>query len=100
MKITPNTCHLIGLSLADYNKLEEGSMLHEQKIINMSTYHINHAINSMNSDINAVGPWLSDTIHANINGRHVHKYARLMDALYPTDQTLKIWAKKNLCCGK
>ena len=62
MRLTPNTiiCHLIGISLAAYNKLDKGAMLHEQKIINMSTYHINHAINSMNSDRNAIGPWLSD----------------------------------------
>ena len=96
LKLTPNIiiCHLIGISLADYNKLDEGGMSHDQKIINMSTYHVNHAINSMNSDRNAIGPWLSDSIHANINGRHVHKYARLIDGLHPTDQTLKIWAKK------
>ena len=77
MKITPNIliCHLIGISLDVYNKLEEGAMLSDQTIIDMSTDHINHAISLMNSDRNAVGPWLSDTVHANINGRHVHKYA-------------------------
>ena len=34
MKLTPNTiiCHLIGLSLADYNKLNAGAMSHEQKL--------------------------------------------------------------------
>ena len=96
IELIPNTiiCHLIGISLADYNKLDEGVMSQDQKIINMSTYHVNHAINSMNSDRNAIGPWLSDSIHANINGRHVHKYARLIDGLHPTDQTLKIWANK------
>ena len=96
MRLTPNTiiCHLIGISLADYNKLDVGAMSNNQNILNMSTYHVNHAINSMNSDRNSIGPWLSDTIHANINGRHVHKYARLIDGLHPTDQTLKIWAKK------
>ena len=96
IELIPNTiiCHLIGISLADYNKLDEGAMSQDQKIINMSTYHVNHAINSMNSDRNAIGPWLSDSIHANINGRHVHKYARLIDGLHPTDQTLKIWANK------
>ena len=57
----------------------------EQIIIDKSVYHINHEVNLMNSDINLVGPWLSGTVHSNINGGH----ARLEKGLHPTDQTVK-----------
>ena len=95
-KNIPNTiiCHLIGSSLVDYNKLPNGTMTNDQEIINDAVYHINSAINSMNKDLNIQDPWLSDTVHANINGRHIHKYLRLDDGLHPNEKTITIWAKK------
>ena len=86
-------CHLIGLDFVKYNKLEANAMSEDQNILNQSVYHINHAINAMNADSNVIGPWISDSIHANIHGRHVHKYNKFSDGLHPDIITCRQWAK-------
>ena len=89
-KIIPNViiCLLIGINLAEYNLLDSDKMVKDQAIIDVAVYHINYAINSMNSGLNLSGPWLSDTIHANVYGRQVHNYARLGDGLHPKASTV------------
>ena len=89
-------CHLIGLDFVTYNKLEANAMSEDQDIVNQSVFHVNHAINAMNADSNIIGPWISDMIHANIHGRHVHKYNKLSEGLHPNITTCKQWAKKKV----
>ena len=65
-----------------------------QTIINESMTYVNRSIDSTNMSSNLIGPWIEDTVHANINGKKVHKYLRLRDGLHPDENTKLIWAKK------
>ena len=106
LKLQPHTpkvivCHLIGLDILTYNLSRKGNdnlivadYPSMQATINEAIPFINRAIDSMNISSNLIGPWLEDTIHANINGKKVHKYLRLGDGLHPDDVTKKLWAKK------
>ena len=94
-------CHLVGLDILRYNIEKEGRnplLLTDyrrlQTIINDSIPFINRAIDSMNMSSNLIGPWIEDTVHANINGKRVHKYLRLHDGLHPSISTKILWAKK------
>ena len=94
-------CHLIGLDILRYNIEKQGRnplLLTDyrrlQTIIDDSIPIINRAIDSMNMSSNVIGPWIEDTVHANINGKRVHKYLRLHDGLHPSISTKKLWAKK------
>ena len=81
-------CHLLGLDILTYNisRMGNNDLLvadypSMQAIINTSMSHINRAIDSMNMSSNLIGPWLEDTLHANINGKKVYKYLRLRNGL-------------------
>ena len=94
-------CHLVGLDILRYNFEKKGrnpllltDYCRLQMIIDESIPFINRAIDSMNMSSNLIGPWIEDTIHANINGKRVHKYLRLHDGLHPSISTKKLWAKK------
>ena len=94
-------CHLIGLDILVYNlsRMGRNDLLiadypYMQSIINDSISYINRAIDSMNISSQLIGPWLEDTIHANINGKKTNKYLRLKDGLHPDDNTKKLWAIK------
>ena len=94
-------CHLVGLDILRYNIEKKGRnplLLTDysklQTIIDDSIPFINRAIDSMNMSSNLIGPWIEDTVHANINGKRVHKYLRLYDGLHPSISTKKLWAKK------
>ena len=94
-------CHLVGLDILRYNIEKQGrnpllltNYRKLQTIIDDSIPIINRAIDSMNMSSNVIGPWIEDTVHANINGKRVHKYLRLHDGLHPSLSTKKIWAKK------
>ena len=94
-------CHLVGLDMLRYNIEKQGRnplLLTDyrrlQTIIDDSIPIINRAIDSMNMSLNLISPWIEDIVHANINGKRVHKYLRLHDGLHPSISTKKLWAKK------
>ena len=94
-------CQLVGLDILMYNleKMGPNDLLiadypRMQQIVNEAMSFVNRSIDSMNISSNVIGPWIEDTIHANINGSKVHKYLRLYDGLHPDKPTKWIWAKK------
>ena len=88
-------CHILGIDIATYNKATNPNDYHQmQTIINTALPTLNAAIDAQNMASNTIGPWLSDTIHSNINGRLVHKYKRLPDGIHPDEITRALWAKK------
>ena len=88
-------CHVIGVDIATYNNEPTSKDYCDmQKVIDQGLPLLNIAINSMNIASNIVGPWLSDTVHSNINGRYICKYKRLPDGLHPDSKTCELWAKK------
>ena len=96
-KYTPKfiSCHIIGIDISTYNKSpDECEYQCMQEVINNGLPILNAAIDAQNMQAKVIGPWLCDTIHANINGRLVHKYKRLPDGVHPDELTRKLWAKK------
>ena len=94
-------CHLVGLDILRYNIEKQGRnplLLTDyrklQTIIDDSIPIINRAIDSMNMSSNVIGPWIEDIVHANINGKRVHKYLRLHDGLHQVFRPKKSGPKK------
>ena len=94
-------CHLVGLDILTHNisrQKNDGLLIVDypqmQRIVNKAMSFINRSIDSINMSSNVIGPWIEDTIHANIHGKKVHKYLGLHDGLHPDTNTLKLWAKK------
>ena len=52
---------------------------------------LNRAINSLNTDVDVVSPWLGATVHAIIHHHLHHKYLGLGDGLHPTEELRAIW---------
>ena len=90
--LRPVMCLLVGIDLDKFNN-EKYTQYREQTVINESIYHLNRAIQSINTDCDAVGPWLGQTVHAVIHHKLHHKYRKLPDGLNPDQTTLKEWAK-------
>ena len=88
----PIICQMVGLNFDKYNELENDQTAN-QKVIDEAIPLLNHAINSLNTDIEAVSPWLGSTVHAIIHKKHHHKYLRLHDGLHPTEELRDIWTK-------
>ena len=86
----PVICQLVGLSFDKYNELEHDQIA-SQHVINQAVPLLNHAINSINTDVEAVSPWIGSTIHAIIHHKYTHKYMRLRDGLHPTEELVQIW---------
>ena len=84
-------CQLAGLSLDKYNKTVD-DQTYSQNIINHAVPLLNHAINSINTDIQCVSPWIGASIHSLIHKKYCHKYMRLEDGLHPTKETVKLWS--------
>ena len=94
-------CHIPGIDICTYNNTVRGqyelipiNYVKMQKIVDESVLYINAAIDSMNLSSNVLGPWIHDTIHANIHGKRVHKYLKFYDGLHPNDHTLQTWSRK------
>ena len=87
----PVICQMMGLSLDKYNRTSEDQIF-GQKIINQAIPILNRAINSINTDVECISPWLGATIHSIIHKKYSHKYLRLRDGLHPTEDTIQIWA--------
>ena len=88
----PIICQLMGLNFDTYNKLTSDQTTN-QRVIDEAIPVLNHAINSLNTDIEAVSPWLGSTVHAVIHKKFHHKYLRLEDGLHPTNEMINIWVK-------
>ena len=63
-----------------------------QQVINQAIPLLNHSINSINTDINCVSPWLGATLHSIIHHKPSHKFKRLRDGLHPTEEMTQIWS--------
>ena len=89
----PIICQLVDLNFDKYNELE-GDQLLNQKVIHEGIPLLNHAINSLNTDIKAASPWLGSTVHAVIHKNYDHKYMGLHDGLHFTDEMQDLWTKQ------
>ena len=88
----PIICQLVGLNFDKFNKTQHDQILN-QKVLDEAIPLLNHAINSLNTDVEAVSPWLGATVHSVIHRRYHHKYLRLGDGLHPTEELKQIWIK-------
>ena len=89
----PVICQLVGLHFDKYNELKDDQMA-SQQIIDEGIPLLNHALHSLNKDIEAASPWLGSSIHAIIHKKYHHKYMRLHDGLHPTEELKEIWSKE------
>ena len=71
----------------------ENDLKASQKVIDEAIPLLNHAINSLNTDIDTVSSWLGSTVHAVIHRKFHHKYLGLDDGLHPTNELRQIWIK-------
>ena len=90
--LRPVICQLVGIFLDKYNKTD-CDQIYGQSVINQAVPMLNHAINSLNTDIGCVSPWLGATVHAVIHKKYCHKHMRLGDGLHPTEETTELWSK-------
>ena len=88
----PVICQLIGLDIYRYNERKGDMQIVAQNAINNGIIHLNRAINSLNKDMECVGPWLGSSVHATIHHRTHHKYLKLKDGFLPSTPTNKYWA--------
>ena len=88
----PIICQIVGINFDKYNEVV-GDQTQNQSVINEAIPLLNHAINSLNTDVEVVSPWLGSTVHALIHKKPHHKYMRLQDGLHPTEELRSIWIK-------